>query len=138
MSHPIKKAIGQRIRAARRILRRRRIKLGVATGAWCSVACVLGIAGLSRFWWLGPVPAYVVAPIVAVIPPVIGAMLGALWSGLTDREMTYLLDRLHGTDELLITSAHVLDQPQSGSREQILEAAVTAAVSYTHLRAHET
>ncbi|MFT6819541.1 MAG: tetratricopeptide (TPR) repeat protein, partial [Myxococcota bacterium] len=129
MSHPIEKAIGRRVRAARRILRRRRIKLGVATGAWISVAGVLGIALLSRFWWWGPVPAFVIAPVLAFIPPVIGGFLGALWSGLSDREMTYLLDRLHGTDELLITSAHVLDQPESGAREQILTAAVTSEAS---------
>src|SRR5690606_28838387 len=46
-----------------------------------------------------------------------------LWSGLSDREVVFLLDRAHGTDEILITAMHVVTLDASDRREEILETA---------------
>lgn len=90
--------------------------IGAQVGAWLAVAAVVAL----RLSGILSLPGTAVAALLLVsVAAAVGAAIGAARSPLDRRSLALLVDRLGGTEELLLTALHVAgtDDP---NREEIL------------------
>ncbi len=105
----------------RRRLRLRGALRGLAAGAWVGALGAVGCGALRQVGLLDDLPAGIAAVAVLLASLAAGALIGAAWRTLADRQTALLLDRALGTDELLVTATWLRTRPPEPRRDRVLD-----------------
>ena len=97
--------------AARRLAQRRAVR-GATRGLWVGLALSAGALRARWLGWLSPWQAAILAAAIPTLAAGLGAGVGWMRGGLSERELALLVDRCLGTEEAVVTAMHQL---QAGS-----------------------